>query len=121
MTMNSTSTAPCAILNGRLRVRRRTRRERVQRRYFQEKLHDQHEHVEVERDDGADHVDAPPRTGELFQIERNTRRHEHDERDDPGDMRSQQRIAAEKDEAGEARQERRENEEMRRAVACGSR
>src|SRR6185312_11933120 len=37
--------------------------------HFQERLHDQHEHVQVERDHRADDIDGAPRPGQALGVE----------------------------------------------------
>src|SRR5437016_8732158 len=44
------------------------RGQRMQRRYFFKRLHDQHKQIEVEANHGADDVDPAPRSREMFLV-----------------------------------------------------
>src|SRR5450432_761007 len=61
-------------------------REALQRRDLLEALHDEHEEVEVLRQQGADHVDPSERSGRVGAVARVDRESEHDERDDANDV-----------------------------------
>ena len=58
------------------------RGQRMQRRDFFKRLHDQHKQIEVETNHGADDVDPAPRTGEMFRVTRKDRKCEERQRYD---------------------------------------
>src|SRR6266403_874553 len=53
------------------------RSQRMQRRDFFKRLHDQHKQIEVETNHGADDVDPAPRSREIFRVTRKDRKSRH--------------------------------------------
>src|SRR6266496_1450989 len=58
------------------------RGQRMQRRDFFKRLHDQHKQIEVEANHGADDVDPAPRPSEIFRVTRKDRKCEERQRYD---------------------------------------
>ena len=58
------------------------RSERVQRRYFFERLHDPDEHIKVESDHGTSDENPAPMAGKLTRVTREDRNREYDQRHD---------------------------------------
>jgi len=93
--------------------------QRMQRRNLEERLHDQHEKIQVQRGDRRRNVDPAPGTAQRMDIQGHDRRRQQDQRDDADDVRRQQVVTLEA-EAGDAGRNRRRQEKQGPAGhACG--
>ena len=101
-----------------LRLRRR---QGLQETDFQEGLHHQYEHIEIERQQRAADIDPAPDAGELVDIEREQSRQQHGQRNEAENLGGKQRRERDREhEPGDAGQHRGEEEDRGPSVVLST-